>query len=446
MNFNRIFWLTNIGLAIYFGVWVGLQTWEQYLNKSVVLSIRRDHYSWNTSMPSLTICPNYERISRNLFDIYAKNNKIKDDEKEDFYEFLNSMANASYATFKNIENFSSTDSVLNRLLITPNVYIRIISKLTEDKSQEDKFDTKIKNINDLEPIAVVRTLTDFGICYTTNNFLSNNLSTSFLLSNIYPDMEKYHYDVDKIMYVKHGNIFDGHLTYNFNGFNRLITIYLHSPYEVMNVAKPMGTTPDTMEFEVFSTELLSEPYLQENTWVIQRKCRFHNESNLEHFPVYTKNLCLSECRAKLMLEKCGCIPHFIPNRVQNPKRVCNWRELKECATLYEDMFIEFRRRLPNGTIEFIDCECMTNCEDTEIVVERIQKLSGASDIVGSLGGLVITKKYPQVRYYRQQLFTFTDLLISIGGAAGLFIGFSVKGLLQIIHHFTWRLLTFRSEP
>lgn len=140
------------------------------------------------------------------------------------------------------------------------------------------------------------------------------LFSSFLLSNIFPDMERYYYDIERIKLVKHGNLFDGHLTYNFNGFNRLITIYLHSPYEVMNIAKSMGTTPDTLEFEVFSTEMLVEPYLQHNTWVIQRKCRFHNESNLQHYPIYTRRLCLAECRWKLMMEKCGCIPHFIPNK------------------------------------------------------------------------------------------------------------------------------------
>lgn len=107
--FHRIFWIINIFVALIFGVWVGLKTWEEYLNKSVVLSIRRDHYSWNTSMPSLTICPNYERINRRLFDIYAKNNNIKDEEKDNFYEFLDSMANATYATFKYIKNFTTID-------------------------------------------------------------------------------------------------------------------------------------------------------------------------------------------------------------------------------------------------------------------------------------------------------------------------------------------------
>lgn len=110
-----------------------------------------------------------------------------------------------------------------------------------------------------------------------------------------------------------------------------------------------------------------------------------------------------------------------------------------------EMFVELRQRHKNGSTSFVECGCLPNCEDTEIVVEKIQKLRGATDIIGSLGGIVIAKKYPQIRYFRQQLFTFTDLLISIGGAAGFFIGFSVKGLLQIIHHFSWRLLTFRSE-
>lgn len=126
-------------------------------------------------------------------------------------------------------------------------------------------------------------------------------------------MKRYYSDVDRIETVKHGNLFDGDLTYVFSGFNRLVTIYLHSPYEIMNIAKPMETTSHSMGFEVFSTEMLAEPYLQENTWIKQRRCRFHNESNLEHYPVYTKKLCFTECRWKLMMEKCGCIPHFIPN-------------------------------------------------------------------------------------------------------------------------------------
>lgn len=121
---------------------------------------------------------------------------------------------------------------------------------------------------------------------------------------------------------------------------------------------------------------------------------------------------------------------------------------KKYASSVSELFIEFRERNKNGSTQFIKCDCLPNCEDTEIVVETKEHADGLINdkwLDGMLFGMVMTKKYPQIRYYRQQLFTFTDLLISIGGAAGLFIGFSVKGLLQIIHHFTWRLITFRQE-
>lgn len=48
--------------------------------------------------------------------------------------------------------------------------------------------------------------------------------------------------------------------------------------------------------------------------VDQRKCRFQHESNLTHFPVYTRNICIQECRLNLVYKLCKCIPHFYPNR------------------------------------------------------------------------------------------------------------------------------------
>lgn len=82
----------------------------------------------------------------------------------------------------------------------------------------------------------------------------------------------------------------------------------------MDIAKNSGTVHQIVEFQAYSTDMLATPYLQSKTLIIQRNCRFFNESNLEHYPVYTKRLCFSECRLKLVLERCGCIPHFYPNK------------------------------------------------------------------------------------------------------------------------------------
>lgn len=37
-------------------------------------------------------------------------------------------------------------------------------------------------------------------------------------------------------------------------------------------------------------------------------------------------------------------------------------------------------------------------------------MGNSEDLLGGLGGLVIVKKYPLIRFKRQILFTFTDLL------------------------------------
>ena len=68
---EKFFWLVLICVGVYFSVDFGLESWDRYLHKSTVVSIERDFYYWNTSMPSLTICP-IARISRTNYDDYAE--------------------------------------------------------------------------------------------------------------------------------------------------------------------------------------------------------------------------------------------------------------------------------------------------------------------------------------------------------------------------------------
>lgn len=58
----------------------------------------------------------------------------------------------------------------------------------------------------------------------------------------------------------------------------------------------------------------------------------------------------------------------------------------------------------------------------------------------SVGALMVYKKYPQIRYVRQILFTFFDFMIALGGVGGLFLGISIKGILQFVHHFTINMI------
>jgi hypothetical protein len=169
----------------------------------------------------------------------------------------------------------------------------------------------VRNVNNLEFIRVIQVVTEYGICYSTNNFLSYNLSTAMLLENRMPNDDIF-YKKTKLHYVRYGNLFDGEVTYSFIGFRTPITLFMHSPYESMNIARPVGNgfTFDAYEFETLSIEIITTDDFKEDTFISQRGCRFHSESNLTHYKVYTKNLCMSQCRLDLAYRRCKCIPHF----------------------------------------------------------------------------------------------------------------------------------------
>uniref|UniRef100_A0A2S2P5V4 Uncharacterized protein n=1 Tax=Schizaphis graminum TaxID=13262 RepID=A0A2S2P5V4_SCHGA len=46
--------------------------------------------------------------------------------------------------------------------------------------------------------------------------------------------------------------------------------------------------------------------------------------------------------------------------------------------------------------------------------------------------------WPMVRYRREVLFGWVDLLVAFGGIAGLFLGFSLLSGVEIIYYFTLR--------
>lgn len=62
------------------------------------------------------------------------------------------------------------------------------------------------------------------------------------------------------------------------------------------------------------------------------------------------------------------------------------------------------------------------------------------------GGIIVEENYvnieyltwPIIRYKREVLFGWVDLLVSFGGIAGLFLGFSLLSGVEIVYYFTMR--------
>lgn len=43
----------------------------------------------------------------------------------------------------------------------------------------------------------------------------------------------------------------------------------------------------------------------------RRKCGFPLDNGLELWPIYTYQMCMTECRSRIIRKKCGCYPHFL---------------------------------------------------------------------------------------------------------------------------------------
>lgn len=90
-----------------------------------------------------------------------------------------------------------------------------------------------------------------------------------------------------------------------------LKIFLHGPYEVSDCAAKNIYSRNGFFLQLYLTALsLFSSQRARELSVGQRKCRFHDESNLPHSAVYSYRLCKMECRIRLSKKLCGCMPHF----------------------------------------------------------------------------------------------------------------------------------------
>lgn len=156
-----------------------------------------------------------------LQNILLRLHNLKDNESQELYQFLESLANATYSNFRNIPNNRSIDLLLDRLNITPDIYQQLIYNLTGDdslKTREDLHDAmdKIRSTTGEIIIQTRQILTEYGLCYMTNTLLSEKFTSSYMIWGVEPynDIK----DLPNILDVKRSSYFDSDVSYNFLGF------------------------------------------------------------------------------------------------------------------------------------------------------------------------------------------------------------------------------------
>lgn len=177
----------------------------------------------------------------------------------------------------------------------------------------------------------------------------------------------------------------------------------------------------------------------------KRKCFMNDERYLEFFKVYSEKNCEIECLTNYTLRECGCVKFSMPRTRDMP--VCGADKIACYLNAENRMLQEYFFESPTDSNS---CNCMPSCTSLEYDTEISQSDIDVNKIMDILVDdfpdyykfsriIVHFKSNEFITSKRSELYGFSDFLANCGGVLGLFTGFSILSLIEILYHVTLRL-------
>ncbi|XP_045476430.1 pickpocket protein 28-like isoform X2 [Harmonia axyridis] len=180
----------------------------------------------------------------------------------------------------------------------------------------------------------------------------------------------------------------------------------------------------------------------------RRFCFFENERKLKYFKSYSQSLCNLECWTNYTINFCGCTHFYMPR--DNETRICDMSQqicLEQAKVSYPTNILNEKLKNSDGTSSNADCDCLPLCSDLsynseistgnwifsdpdEVALDRVREWY--SDFHASAIRVYFKNQY-FLPMERSELYGFSDLISNIGGVLGLFIGFSLFSVAEILY-------------
>ncbi|XP_045451668.1 uncharacterized protein LOC123660657, partial [Melitaea cinxia] len=456
---EKIFWLLMITLSVLFCAGLIHKVWLKWNNSPVIVSFAETATPvWQIPYPAVTLCPEI-KVMQTVFNYteyyYLRERNTISPEEEKIFEDITVVCNKDATSWISGRNFSfENETVENIKKVSPQIGDVIIGTMFKNKI--------ISDLTLFSPI-----LTEEGLCYTFNiigadellridnlnsdyhYYGSSNKSLTWTLENGYPPntpLETYpHRGI--------GSAENGGLTlllkaakkffdYLCSGATQGFKVVLHNPAEFPRLSQqyiriPLGQdVVVAVKPKMMTTSEGLKPYNP-----IRRQCYFPSERYLRFFKVYTQTNCETECFTNFTYVRCGCVHFGLP---------------LELATVEIESYLEEGTNaddvLEEARLVAKKCICLPACTSLEYEAETSQS---DFDIVMFLKALHFLSKEEQDAYYtqtkiffkerqfikvqRSELYGYTDFLANCGGLLGVFLGFSILSIVEIIYFLTLRL-------
>ncbi|KAJ8712308.1 hypothetical protein PYW07_005150 [Mythimna separata] len=491
---EKVFWLFMFTCCVVLCAGLIRKVWIKWNESPVIVSFAEMPTPvWQIPYPAVTVCFETKAMQRKFnftdyFHLYNNNRDNLSISDRNMFEDLTMVCDDHLAPPNGREFASGVDTVDNIKSVSPN--------LTEVFFGCKWKDIPSENCSELfSPI-----LTEEGLCYTFNTLGPEEM---FRLDNLHHDYPYLEHDKRAQSWsleegyapgspietyphrgagfgIKAGLTFllkakNIDLDYLCRGPVQGFKILLHNPAELPRLSQQYFRSPLSQEVVVavkpkmMTTSSGLKPY--EPT---RRQCYFPSERYLQYFKVYTQANCEMECLSNFTYTRCECVHFGMPYgpnmTVCNAgKRKCikdaqmelvtiaiktglNSRDANETYsnnTAISDDDDSFRKALEVST----KCRCLPACTSIEYEAEtsqadydwaalfrafRLNVSEELSDLSYSRV-MVFFKEAQFITSRRSELYGQTDFLANCGGLLGLFMGFSILSVAEIVYFLTLRL-------
>ncbi|KAJ8705799.1 hypothetical protein PYW08_012845 [Mythimna loreyi] len=392
---ERILWVAATALATWGAVDVSLGQLQRYNESPTVVTLEKDFRSWRFSVPAVTMCFKNRLNKAKLPSAIKKYfNTEPSDEKYDYYaRLVEAITDSDLFHLQRFQEFNQLDTSVDMFGIAVDVMPDPDIKTRSSEEVNYKW---------------IPVMTEAGACYVTNSLALGDIAIATPNPNDtfrWPETCKYS---SLSCYI----VMDVPAAADF---------YVHSPYDVMDLSH----APSRVRLTLVRTTELSVMESRcgrgvEDLQPTRRGCSYTSEPGSSGRKVHSTNTCRLTCRSKLAKKFCDCIPFYY-----------FYDDGPHCTPKGMACLANYSHKLSNNDGQ--KCPCAPQCIDS--IYKEISTVDQIWDRApfNVHGSIKFAVQAPRTRYTREIVFHFQDLVVSFGGAAGLFLGASFISFVEILY-------------